>query len=59
MAIVDAHREEYGVEPLCAEAQLAPASYYEHKARERDPDRLPARARRDHWLRTEVKRVWK
>ncbi len=35
MAFIDAHRVEYGVEPICAELQIAPSSYYELKARER------------------------
>ena len=36
VAFIDAHRAEYGVEPICAELQIAPSSYYEQKARERD-----------------------
>lgn len=27
MAFIDAHRAEYGVEPICAELQIAPSSY--------------------------------
>src|SRR5690606_31958567 len=59
VAFIDAHRDEYGVEPICAELPIAPATYYEHKARERDPERLPLRLKRDGWLQEEVKRVWK
>ena len=36
--------EAYGVEPICAVLPIAPSTYYEHKARERDPD-APAGAR--------------
>ncbi len=54
----DAHRDEYGVEPICAEVPIAPSTYYESKAWEADPTRLPARARRDKELRGEISRVW-
>ncbi len=36
---------------------LAPSTYYEQKAREKDPSRLPARAKRDVQLRGEIRRV--
>ena len=58
VAFVDAHRAEYGVEPICAELQIAPSSYYEQKARQRDPDRNPPRLKRDVALRVEIQRVW-
>jgi hypothetical protein len=35
VAFIDAHRDEYGVEPICAELPIAPATYYEPKARAR------------------------
>ena len=57
-SFVDDHRDDYGVEPICAELPIAPSTYYEHKAREVDPDRLPARAKRDAKLELEVRRVW-
>jgi putative transposase len=59
VAFVDAHREEYGVEPICAELPIAPSTYSEAKARERDPSRLPARARRDAELCPHIERVWR
>ena len=58
VAFIDAHRAEYGVEPVCAELQIAPSSYYELKARERDPERVPPRLKRDAALREEIQRVW-
>jgi transposase InsO family protein len=58
VAFIDAHRAEYGVEPICAELPIAPSTYYEAKARERDPARLPARTRRDRELEPEIQRVW-
>ena len=55
---IDAHRAEYGVEPICAQLPIAPAVYYEHKARQKGPERLPPRARRDRVLRGEIQRVY-
>ena len=47
MAFIDAHRAEYGVEPICSVLPIAPSTYYEYKARQADPSRLPPRVRRD------------
>ncbi len=55
---IDEHRAEHGVEPICAQLPIAPSTYYEHKAREADPARLPARAKRDQVLAIEIQRVW-
>jgi putative transposase len=54
---VDAHREEFGVEPICrvltdAGAKIAPSTYY--AARTRPPS---ARARSDEALKVEIARV--
>ena len=54
---VDANRENYGVEPICRMLPIAPSTYYEQKAREKDPSRQPARAKRDVQLRGEIRRV--
>ena len=54
---VDANRESYGVEPICRMLPIAPSTYYEQKAREKDPSRLPARAKRDVQLCGEIRRV--
>ena len=59
VGFIDAHRGEYGVEPICAVVPIAPSVYYEHKARERVPERRPARGRRDETLGAEVQRVWR
>jgi transposase InsO family protein len=56
---IDEHREEHGVEPICAQLPIAPSTYYEQKTRERDASRLPARVLRDLELRAEIERVWK
>lgn len=58
VAFIDAHRAAYGVEPICAVLPIAPSTYYEWKARDRDPSRLPARTRRDAALQPEIRRVW-
>ncbi len=49
---------EYGVEPICAQLPIAPSQYYEHKAREADPTRLPPRLQRDRMLIPEIRRVY-
>ncbi len=58
-SFIDEHRETYGVEPICEVLPIAPSTYYERKARETDPSRLPARAKRDAVLRAEIDRVWR
>ena len=58
VAFIDAHRETYGVEPICAQLPIAPSTYYEAKVRQADPLRVPARAQRDVVLRGEITRVW-
>lgn len=57
-SFIDAHRDEHGVEPICRQLPIAPSTYYEHKARQSDPGRLPERARRDARLCEEIERVW-
>ncbi len=59
MSFVDKQRERYGVEPICRELPIAPSTYYEQKARERDPSRLPNRLRRDGQLREQIGRVYR
>jgi transposase InsO family protein len=55
---IDAHRSEYGVEPICEVLPIAPSTYHQHRSRADDPSRRPARQRRDDELRAEVRRVW-
>jgi putative transposase len=59
VAFIDAHREAYGVEPICAQLPIAPSTYYAQKARQGDPTRVPPRTQRDHRLRPELERVWR
>lgn len=58
VGFIDAHRETYGVEPICAVLPIAPSTYYEQKARQADPRRQPARVQREARLRPEIQRVW-
>lgn len=58
VSFIDEHRYIHGVESIFALLAIAPSSYYEHKARQADPGRLPPRARRDAYLRVEIRRVW-
>jgi transposase InsO family protein len=58
VSFIDDHRVEYGVEPICNQLPIAPSTFYEHKAREADPERLPDRAKRDNTLAIEIQRVW-
>ncbi len=58
IAFIDVHREVHGVEPICRVLPIAPSTYHEHVARRRDRARLPARARRDGFLGSEIRRVW-
>jgi putative transposase len=57
-AFIDEHREDYGVEPICRVLPIAPSTYYEHAARKANPDRRPARERRDAALTQEIRRVY-
>ena len=58
VSFIDAHRGAYGVEPICAVLPIAPSTYHQHKARQADLTRWPARARQDEALRGEIRRVW-
>lgn len=55
---IEEHKDRFGIEPICKQLPIAPATYYELKAREHDPARLPARARRDIELKPQIQRVW-
>ena len=55
---IEDHRDQYGVEPICAVVPIAPSTYHRHHARQIDPTQRPARAQRDAALRLEVQRVY-
>jgi putative transposase len=58
LAFIDALRDDYGVESICRQMPIAPSTYYEHKARESDPTRIPPRVQRDRELCGSIRRVW-
>jgi transposase InsO family protein len=58
IAFIDAHRETYGVEPICKVLPIAPSTYHAHAARRADPGKQPARMKRDAVLRGEIRQVW-
>jgi transposase InsO family protein len=58
VAYIDDHKDRYGVEPICKVLPIAPSTYYEHKACQREPDRRSDRAKRDEVLKPEIRRVW-
>jgi putative transposase len=58
-AFIDAHRDKFGVEPICRQLQIAPSTYHLHAARQANPDLRPIRAKRDEVLSAEIERVWR
>jgi len=55
---IDENRETLGVEPICDSLPIAPSTYYEMKAREKDPTKAPKRCHTDERLKPEIQRVW-
>jgi transposase InsO family protein len=58
IAFIDDHRQVYGVEPICKVLPIAPSTYHAHVAKQADPAKLSARARRDMELKPEIARVF-
>jgi putative transposase len=52
------HRDQYGVEPICAVLPIAPSTYFRQRGRQTDPTRRSRRAQRDDELRVEIQRIW-
>jgi len=55
---IDEQREVYGVGPICEVLPIAPSTYYAQKGVQADPSLRSARAKRDAWLKVEIRRVW-
>jgi transposase-like protein len=53
VAFIDAHRDRFGIEPICEVLQVAPSTYY--AARSRPPS---ARQRREEQLTAGILRLW-
>ena len=47
VVFIDVPGTGYGVEPICKQLPITPSTYYEHTAREADPERLSPRVRHD------------
>jgi transposase InsO family protein len=58
VGFIDDHKEEYGVEPICAVLPIAPSTYHWCKGLEAHPEKRSARARRDDGLREAIRAVW-
>ncbi|WP_198390060.1 IS3 family transposase [Burkholderia ubonensis] len=57
-AFIDAHRDVYGVEPICRLLPIAPSTYHRHTKRRSDPEQWSARTRRDAELKALIRAVW-
>jgi transposase InsO family protein len=55
---IDQSRESWGVEPICDNLPIAPATYYSAVAGRRDPSKLSALRRRDDELRPHIQRLF-
>ncbi|WP_426283611.1 IS3 family transposase [Sphingomonas sp. NFX23] len=58
ITFIDAHRDAYGLEPICRVLPIAPSTYSKHVAQGQDRSRLSARARKDLILKPEIARVF-
>jgi hypothetical protein len=57
VAYIDAHRDRFGVEPICAVLPIAPSTYFKHKSEQRDPTQRSTRRQRDDVLRVIIRRI--
>jgi transposase InsO family protein len=55
---INDHRDQYGIEPMCAVMPIAPSTYFHQQRRGLDAARRSARAQRDDVLRIAIQRVW-
>lgn len=58
VSFIDGHRDVYGIGPICNQLPIAPSTFYDHQARQRDPERRSARSKRDDALCIDVQRVF-
>ena len=58
VSFIDEHREEHGVEPICAQLPIAPATYFAAKARQVDPSRRSTRVKEDDRLVEMIHQHW-
>ena len=55
---IDAHRADYGVEPICKVLQVASSAYRLRKRRIAEPDLRADRAKSDEQALIQIRRVW-
>lgn len=55
---IDENRGTWGVEPICSNLPIAPATYYKNLAEHVAPDRASPRRIRDAELRERIHKVW-
>ena len=55
---IDGNKEKHGVESICKELPIAPSTYYDHKVKQRQPDKRSSRAKQDDALKVDIQRVW-
>jgi transposase InsO family protein len=58
VAFIDDHRDQFGVEPICAVLPIAPSTYFRCKAEHRDPARRSPRRQRDAVVRAIIRRIY-
>jgi putative transposase len=59
IAFIDDHRGAYGVEPICKVLPIAPSTYYDHAAKQTNPEKQSDRAKRDTALQADIGRVFR
>lgn len=57
-AFIDAHRGDYGVEPICRVLQCAASAYYRFKAQASNPALRSHRSKSDAQAMIQIRRVW-
>ena len=50
VSYIDDNKAHYGVEPICNVLPIAPSTYYDYKAKQRQPERRSEREKRDDVL---------
>jgi transposase InsO family protein len=58
LPFIDQHRDAFGLEPICKVLRIAPSGYRRHAAQLHDPSPRCGRAKRDEFLRPQIKRLW-
>ncbi|MEQ8689528.1 MAG: IS3 family transposase [Pseudomonadales bacterium] len=55
---IDLNKEKHGVESICKVLPIAPSTYYDHKEKQRHPEKRSSRAQRDDQLKADIQRIW-